>query len=187
MVISAMIISVFSILVLLAILLVIFFYVLGTITTRAPFVPLPKEVLSAVWRAMKIKKGSIVYDLGCGDGRVLIAGYEIEPEARFIGFDKNFLALFLAWFRLKKNGRGDRIKIFQGNFFRKDLSAATHIFTYLFPEVMDDLLPKLEKELGNGTRLVSCDFCFTKKKPIEIIDLLRSKNALGKKLFVYEF
>lgn len=183
----AIIIFMISLFVFFIAVLAMFFLALEIITTRVPFVPLPKEVVPMVCQAMEIKKGSVVYDLGCGDGRVLIAGYKMEPEARFIGFDKNFIPFFISWLYLKKIGRSQEIKIFRENFFKKDLSQATHIFTYLSSEVMDDLLPKLERELVSGTCLVSCDFCFFKKRPIKIIELERPPRVLGRKLFVYEF
>jgi len=61
------------------------------------------------------------------------------------------------------------------------------IFTYLNPNIMDDLLTKFDKELKPGTRLVSLSFKFTGKQPINEIDLKRSKYKLGRKIYVYQF
>jgi hypothetical protein len=76
--------------------------------------------------------------------------------------------------------------ILRGDFMKQNLSAADRVFTYLYPGLMDELLPKLEKELHPGTRLVSCDFPFSKKKAKEVIDLERPKLT-GQKLYIYEF
>ncbi|MEK7211069.1 MAG: hypothetical protein AAB731_00360, partial [Patescibacteria group bacterium] len=84
-------------------------------------------------------------------------------------------------------GNPRNVKILRKNFFRADLSAATHIFTYLFPKPMNELLPKFKKELKPGARVVSCDFLFKEKEPAEIIELHRSKNQLARRLYVYEF
>jgi hypothetical protein len=74
------------------------------------------------------------------------------------------------------------------DFFTVDVSEYTHVFTYLSLRMMDELLPKLTKELPKGARLISYDFDFKHKKPTEVIELIRDKkNPLGKKLFVYEF
>ena len=79
------------------------------------------------------------------------------------------------------------VKILKKDFFDVDLGDATHIFTYLFPSVMDDLIPKLDSELKNGTRLVSASFHFTSKREIKEIDLKRKKYQLAGKIYVYEF
>ena len=155
--------------------------------TKAPFVPLPKKALPDVIQVLNLQPGDRLYDLGCGDGRVLIAAWRQQPQARFIGIDKDWLPAICSHWRLWRAGRPSQIEILRKNFFKQDLSNATHIFTYLFPKLMDNLLPKLTAELRPGTRLISCDFYFTNKKPIQIIDLQRPKNALAKKLYVYEF
>ncbi len=70
---------------------------------------------------------------------------------------------------------------------KKDISDATHIFVYLFPRIIDDLFAKFEKELKPGTRVVSCDFPFSKRQPNQIIELLATKHQLNKKLYIYDF
>ncbi|MFA6355148.1 MAG: hypothetical protein WCW65_01860, partial [Candidatus Paceibacterota bacterium] len=68
-----------------------------------------------------------------------------------------------------------------------DLSKATHIFTYLYPNIMDDLLPKFDKEIKEGVKLVSMSFHFTNKREFSEIDLKRGKYQIAKKIYVYEF
>lgn len=159
----------------------------GIFTASAPFVPIPEEVLPEIVAALKMKEGGIVYDLGCGDGRVLAACFGSEPRASYMGIEKNFFAWVLAKKRFWFLGNPRNIKILKKNFFHEDLSSATHIFTYLFPKPMENLLPKFQKELRSGTRVVSCDFSFQKKEPVEVIDLRRPKNSLAHKLYIYEF
>ena len=177
----------FLFLIMLATIIYEFSLVWGIFTARAPFVPIPKEVLPEIVRALKIKAGDVIYDLGCGDGRVLAACYQSEPRANYTGIEKNFLAWTLAKKRFWFLGNPPNIKIFRKNFFQADLSAATRVFTYLFPKPMNELLPKFQKELRPGTRVVSCDFIFKEKESVEIIDLHRSKNQLARRLYVYEF
>jgi hypothetical protein len=156
------------------------------IIQHAPFVPIPQCVVPHIVHALAIQEGSTVYDLGCGDSRVLAACYRHQPHAVYKGLDTALLPRILSWIRLKRIKKPHTISIRNKNFFHEDISDATHIFIYLFPKVMDDLLPKFQKECKKGTRIVSCDFQFQHKEPIKIIDLQRSKNVLGKYLYMYE-
>ena len=153
---------------------------------RAPFISMPNKTLDEIVAALKLQPDSVLYDLGCGDGRILIAAQKRNPHTRSIGVDKNSLPAFLARHAVRKQGKAGEIKIRHENFFKTDLSEATHIYCYLFPKVMDDLLPKFERELKPGTRLVSCAFQFHTKEPVEII-YFKAKNRLVEKMFVYEF
>lgn len=156
---------------------------------QVPFVPVPSATLSEIEKALDIKEGSVVYDLGCGDGRVLFALAKHHKDAYFIGIENGALPVLLAkvrvWMRGNKNKA--KVEILDKDFFTQDLSKATHIFTYLYPQVMDNLLTKLENEVKSGTRLVSATFFFTLKKPIAEINLKRGKYQLVHKLYVYEF
>jgi len=152
----------------------------------APFVPIPQQVIPHIVSALAIPKGSTVYDLGCGDARILTACYKQQPQAIYKGLDTAIVPRTLSWIRLKGIQKPHTISIRGKNFFHEDISDATHIFVYLFPKVMNDLLPKFQKECKKGTRIVSCDFQFQHKEPIQIIDLHRSKNVLGRYLYIYE-
>lgn len=173
-----------------AMLLGLFFIWYSLITLfrkQAPFVPLPKAVIPKVLQALQIKDNNIVYDLGCGDGRILIAAWQKNPKACYFGIEKSFLPRFLASWHLRKIYRPQNISIVKGDFCKKNLSGATHIFTYLFPEIMNQLLPKLQAELQPGACLISCDFPFKNKPASKIIDLKRRPRDLGHKLYIYYF
>lgn len=156
---------------------------------KVPFVPVPNSILKDIFKALNIKDDSILYDLGCGEGRVLFYISRLVPKAKYIGIENSTFPLILArvraWWHRKVTGK--KINIINSDFFNHDLSDATHIFTYLYPNVMDDLLPKLDKELKKGTRLVSVTFKFTAKQPSSEIDLKRGKYQLAQKMYVYEF
>ncbi len=174
-------------LVLVVVTIVMFMYEWSLIVTRAPFISMPAAVLPYIVDALELKSGSVVYDLGCGEGRVLIAGWKRFPQASYIGLDKATLPIMLGWWRMRGLPKEAKIKLRKKNFFNQDLRDATHVFTYLFPGLMDRLLPKLKKELKPGTRLVSCDFQFTDMKPVRVIDMGRPVGVLGRTLYVYEF
>ena len=143
---------------------------------KAPFVRVPKNVLPKIIELLDIKDNSVVYDLGCGDSRVLTECYKYNSKAKYFGIEKAAIPYLLAKIKTRKTG----VKILRGDFFKKDLSRATRIFLYLLPGTMDKLLPKLEKELKNDALVVSCSFKFTDKQPVKIV-----KDE--KELFVYEF
>lgn len=146
----------------------------------APFVPAPRSALPAIFDALKLADSSVLYDLGCGDGVVLNFCAKRIPGAKYMGLERDFFPILLA--RIKY---GKKVQILRKDFFTYSLSDATHIFLYLFPEVLNALLPKFERELHPGTRVVSLDFQFSHRTPTEIIKL--KESGLGKTLFVYEF
>ncbi|MBU1348656.1 hypothetical protein KJ781_01145 [Patescibacteria group bacterium] len=155
--------------------------------TDAPFVPIPPETLPPIVEALKLADTSVLYDLGSGDGRVLVSCWMHHPKASYVGIDVALAPTWFARWRLFRLGRPMTIHIMRRNFLTTDLSNATHVFTYLFPGLMEKLLPKLERELKPGTRLVSCDFPFKGKEPLEVIDLGRPERARGRRLYVYGF
>ena len=153
-------------------------------TKEAPFISSPRNTTQLLAQKIEIPTGSIVYDLGCGDGRLLRALYKRFPQATYRGIEHEILPYI--FFRLKNRTiPKEQLSIIFADFFKKDLSQATHILTYLFPRVMDALLPKLQKELHPGTILISIDFPFSQKETTQIIELKR--HGRGLRLFVYEF
>lgn len=162
----------------------------GNMRAKVPFVGVPIKTLKDIEKALLLKEGNVFYDLGCGDGRVLFYLAKKNPGVEYVGIENNLFPFILAsvqnWWQ-KKINKINNIKIIKGDFFNIDLSKATHIFTYLYPNVMDDLLPKFDKELKNGVRLVSMSFHFTNKRELSEIDLKRGKYQIAKKIYVYEF
>ncbi len=140
---------------------------------------------------LDLKDDSVFYDLGCGDGRVLFYLAKKVPKAKYKGVENGPFPLVFSyinkWVNRKKAG-GNRVEIIKKDFFEQDLSDATHVFAYLYPNIMDDLLPKFDKELPKGTKVVSTSFQFTLKRPIAEIDLERNGYFdLARKLYIYEF
>lgn len=174
---------------LLSVLIMLFLWMWSNMRAKVPFITIPNEILKDIEKALNINENSIVYDLGCGDGRVLFYLYKNNPKAKYIGIENGQFPVLIAnvrnWFHKRKNNSD--ITILRQDFFDVDISKATHVFTYLYPNIMDDLITKFDKELKRGTRLVSASFHFTSKREIEEIDLKRSKYQLAKKIYVYEF
>ncbi len=179
----------FLVIVLLGMIYLFVLWSIGNFKNKVPFVTASGAVLKDIANSLDVKEGSVVYDLGCGDGRILFYLSKLTPRALYIGIENNRLPIILARIESFYNNKktGNKVEIINQDFFKTDLSNATHIFTYLYPQIMEDLLPKFEKEFKPGTKLVSLSFKFREKKPIQEIDLNRSKYKLGRKIYVYQF
>ncbi len=109
----------------------------------------------------KAGPGDVLYDLGCGDGRILLTAVEEFEVDRAIGFELNPQMAESVRLKVEDKGLVDRISVVEGNFFESDLSEATVITLYLTTSGNAKLRPKFEKELGEGARIVSHDFPIT--------------------------
>jgi SAM-dependent methyltransferase len=124
-------------------------------STGAPFVPTPMARVKKMIELAKIKKGEKVYDIGCGDGRmVYVAANDYGADA--VGFELSPLVYCLA--RIRKLFWGSKAKIQFTDFRSKNLGDADVIVCYLLPESLARLQPKLEAELKKGARVVSYAF-----------------------------
>jgi len=129
-----------------------------------PFVPTRPEMVEQMLKLAEVKKTDTVYDLGCGDGRIVIMAAE-KFGARGVGVDLNPERIKEANENARKAGVTDRVKFIEGNLFDADIHAATVVALYLLPDVNLRLRPKLLKDLKPGTRIVSHAFDMGDWKP----------------------
>jgi ribosomal protein L11 methylase PrmA len=134
------------------------------------YVPTPEAVVEAMLQVANVGKNDIVYDLGCGDGRIPVTAAR-KYGARGIGIDIDPQRIKEANENVAKNNVGDRVKIVQGDLFEQDLSQATVVTLYLLPSLNVKLMPKLMKELKPGTRVVSHAFDMGDWKPEKELDV----------------
>lgn len=159
--------------------------IIGTITKKdAPFVPIPDKALPLLNKVIIPKEKGIMYDLGCGDGKVLLYLATKFPEATYIGIEYGILPYILAKINTRKY---KNITILFKNFFKEELTKADVLIVYLFPQLMDALLPKLEKELKPGAMVYSFDFPFSKKEPSLVEENSNHSASRGKRMFIYKF
>ena len=126
--------------------------------------PTRKDVSEAMLRIASVTKDDIVYDLGCGDGRIVITAAQ-KYGARGVGIDIDPDRVQEATANARKAGVADRVKIIRGDLFEADISAATVVTLYLLTELNLKLRPKLLRELNPGTRVVSHAFAMGDWKP----------------------
>lgn len=125
-------------------------------TPDVVFVPTPDAVVDAMLEMAAVGPKDVVYDLGCGDGR-LVVGAALRGARRAIGVDIDPERVRESRARVKAAGVEDRVKIVEGDLFEMDFADATVVTLYLLPSLNLRLRPKL-LALKPGTRIVSHDF-----------------------------
>jgi ubiquinone/menaquinone biosynthesis C-methylase UbiE len=122
-----------------------------------PYVPTPMEVVNKMLDMGKVGKNDVLYDLGCGDGRIVITAAK-ERGARGVGVDIDPQRIAEANENAQKAGVQDRVQFRQGDLFKADFSPATVVTLYLLPDINKKLRPQLWRQLKVGTRVVSHAF-----------------------------
>jgi SAM-dependent methyltransferase len=119
-----------------------------------PYEPTSYEIAKEMLRMADVQKNDLVYDLGCGDGRIVIMAVK-EKGARGVGVDLDPQRIKESVANAKKAGVTDKIRFFRQDLFKTDFKDATVMMLYLWPEVNLRLRPKLLADLKPGTRVVS--------------------------------
>src|SRR3984957_1065152 len=127
------------------------------IQINPPYVRTPDHVVSAMLKLAGVKASDIVYDLGCGDGRIVIAAAK-DYGAHGVGIDIDPERIQEARENARKAGVEALVKFEVNDLFASDIHNATVVALYLLPDVNLRLRPKLLKNLMPGTRIVSHDF-----------------------------
>ena len=130
----------------------------------APYVSTPYEVVEEMLRLAAVRPGDMVYDLGCGDGRIVISAAE-RFGARGVGIDIDPRRIAEASANARRAGVSDRVRFTQQDLFKTDFSDASVVALYLYPELNAKLRPKLQFELKPGTRIVSHEYGIGDWKP----------------------
>ena len=118
--------------------------------------PTSLGVVTRMLDAAQVKAGDVVYDLGCGDARIVIAA--AQRGARGVGFEIEPNLFKYAEANIKAEQLFDKVKVVQQDLFTADMSDATVVALYLLPELNTRLRPKFWKELKVGTRIVTNAF-----------------------------
>ncbi|MBW4612370.1 MAG: class I SAM-dependent methyltransferase [Desmonostoc vinosum HA7617-LM4] len=144
-----------------------------------PYVPTPQAVVDAMLEVAKVGKNDLLYDLGSGDGRIVITAAQ-KYGTKGIGIDIDPERIKEAKENAKKAGiSSDRAQFVQQDLFKTDFSKATVVTLYLLPEVNLKLRPKILKELKPGTRIVSHAFDMGDWKPEKTL------NVEGKTIYYW--
>ena len=137
-----------------------------------PYVPTPPEVVERMLQMAAVKTGDVLYDLGCGDGRIVIAAVK-KPGVRGVCVDIDPERIADSKRNAEAAGVTDRIRFVEGDLFKVPFTDATVMTLYLMPDVNMRLRPRLLSELKPGTRVVSHAFDMGDWTPEErvVVDL----------------
>ena len=144
-----------------------------TQTARRPdviYVPTPQVVVDSMLQVANVTKNDIVYDLGCGDGRIPVTAAK-KYGAHAVCIDIDPQRIKEANENVANNKVGHLVQVVEGDLFQQDLSKATVVTLYLLPSLNLKLMPKLMKELKPGTRVVSHAFDMGDWKPEKELDV----------------
>ena len=140
-----------------------------------PYVPTPQTIVDKMLELARVGKQDVLYDLGCGDGRIVISAAR-DRGARGVGIDINPVRIEEAVANAKTSGVSDRVSFRVGNLFESDFSPATVVTLYLLPDINRKLRPQLWRQLKVGTRVVSHDFNMGEEWPPEKVEKLGGKT-----------
>lgn len=143
-----------------------------------PYVPTPSNVVDAMLGLAKVGPGDYVIDLGSGDGRIVIAAAK-KYGARGFGVDIDGALVSQAEREARRQGVSDKVSFAARNLFITDISQASVITMYLFPQVNMRLRPRFLKELKPGTRIVSHEFDMEAWQPDEKVTVAVPDKPYG--------
>ncbi len=149
---------------------------------KIPFVSTRERAIGTIVKALSLSKGSVFYELGCGNGKILQRAITETSGSRGVGFEKGYLPYLLSLWNTKKLP----VTIYYQDILSVDLSPATHIYCYLFDFMMEKLSPKILRECKKGTRIVTCDFQLPGIPLVQTVSLEAGNEKLSKMIYVYE-
>lgn len=150
----------------------------------APYYPTPETVVQKMLEVAGVKKGEKVFDLGSGDGRIVImAAKKFGADATGVEFDADLARQSAA--KIKSLGIEKTARIIQGDIMQQDFSSANVLTVYLLPLSNDKVRPMLEKQLKPGTRIIAHDFEFSGWNPEKTITIEDDGEGRAHTLFLY--
>ena len=151
----------------------------------APYYPTPEIVVEKMLDLGGLKAGEKMFDLGSGDGRIVItAARKYKARATGVEFDPSLVKQSSE--RIKTLGLASLANIIQGDLLLQDYSSADLLTVYLLPVGNGKVTPILEKQLKKGARVVAHDFEFSAWKPAKIVDIDDDGEGRSHRLYLYQ-
>jgi len=152
-------------------------------TPDVVYVGTPYDIVSKMLKMARIKKSDMVYDLGCGDGRILVLAAQ-KYGSRGVGYDIDPERVKASRENVAKNGVDKLVKIVQADIFTLDLRKANVIPLYLLPEMNRKLLPQLDK-LKPGSRVVCHNYDLDGIVADEVVEMVSNEDNSNHTLTLY--
>jgi SAM-dependent methyltransferase len=150
----------------------------------APYVVSPEHAVDKMLQMAHLKSGETLYDLGCGDGRILIAAAQ-RYKVKAVGIEISDHLARSAAERVKKAGLQDEVKVVRGDFMHTDLSGADVVTLYLATTANESLRPNLERYLRPNTRVVSYDYPIPGWKPVDTSES-EGRHGANHTIYLYQ-
>jgi SAM-dependent methyltransferase len=133
-----------------------------------PYVPTDDAVVPAILRLARVTADDVIYDLGCGDGRIVIAAAK-RLGARWLGVDIDPLRIQECQENARRSGVGDRVRFLQASLFDIDLAPASVLTLYLLPSLNIRLRSRILSQMRPGSRVISNHFDMADWQPDELV------------------
>jgi len=134
-----------------------------------PAKPTQPDRIRAALKLVKLQPDEVLYDLGAGDGRVLLIAAK-EFGAKAVGLEVGPMQIFVSWLRVLFNGIRHKVRIEAGNYYKADLREADVVYVYATSREVRKLAPLLAKQMKQGSRVVSISADFPEWEPSEFDD-----------------
>ena len=155
----------------------------GAAENLAPYIPTPEAIVARMLEAAHVKPGDVVYDLGAGDGRIVIMAAQ-KYGAKAVGVEIMPDLCRKAASRIKALGLEDKASMMEDSVFRVDLSPATVVTMFFLTSSNERIKPNLEKYLKPGARVVSNEFPIKGWRASEVVHV--KNGAMNHSIYVYE-
>ncbi len=150
----------------------------------APYYPTPETIVQKMLELGELKADEKMFDLGSGDGRIVImAAQKFKADATGVEFDNDLWKQSMD--KIRALGLEKKARIIRGDILQQDYSSADLITVYLLPASNDKVRPILEKQLKKGTRIVAHDFEFSDWTPVKTVDIDDDGEGRSHRLFLY--
>jgi protein-L-isoaspartate O-methyltransferase len=151
----------------------------------APYLPTPATIVEKMLQLGGLKQGEKMYDLGSGDGRIVIqAARKYKADAFGVELDESLVKQSTE--RIRTLGLSATAHIIQGDLLRQDYSSADLVTIYLLPVAIAKVTPILDKQLKKGARVVAHDFEFFQWTPVKVVDIDDDGEGRSHRLFLYK-
>lgn len=150
----------------------------------APYVPTPPEVIDAMLKLATVREGDILYDLGSGDGRIIIRAAE-KLKASTVGIEFDEELCNVTRLAIREHHLEGRVRVIQGDILEQDLSAASVVTAYLLPKSFGKIAPLLQTQLKKGARVLSVNDEMPGWKFTKRINVWQNSGGRNWRVFLY--
>jgi hypothetical protein len=151
--------------------------------TDAPYVPTKMDLIDAVLKAAGVKKDKVFYELGSGDGRVVIEAAKLGAKAN--GIEQSWMRVWYSRYKSRMEGTNKKTHFCHGNIFDRNYYPADIVYIYLLLPAVHKLEEKLKKELNPGAIVITQTYHFKNWKPFKKMGEKHSDYRLGGDFYLY--